>query len=152
MSIEDVRRVNELVQNLLNKGLASSREDAIRQAESILNKKIVEPIPGKNTVEVKNDLEMYKNIIERSREYTEKQLKGFKQELELLAKEIAVLRQEIVQLKLKGRSVVESSSSDKKTEEVQRKFPEKSGESHPKRGNFKSEDVSVEKIFYFGNK
>lgn len=149
MSVEDIKRVNELAQELLNQGIASSREDAIKQAELMLNKKLAEPVNGENRIVVKDDLEYYKNIIQRNKEYMERQLNNFRQEIDLLNKEINVLKEQLANLTAKGesRTVQESDLSEKKVSEVAEK-----PESHPKKGKFKPEDVAIEKVFYYGNK
>ena len=40
MSVEDIQKVNTLAQELLNKGFASSREEAVEKAQGMLNKEI----------------------------------------------------------------------------------------------------------------
>ena len=167
MSVEDIEQVNKLAQNLLDQGLANSRDDAVLQAEKILNKKLAKPIDNQGSVIVKEDIERYKNIIERNKEYIEKHLKMFKEHIELLSKEIVNLKDEVAGLKAKGISKstegsrlsvknVEEDSSEQASEEpkeTHKKVVEKEKkESHPKRGDFNSDDVAIDKIFYYGNK
>lgn len=157
MSIEDVKHINELAQSLLDQRIVASREDAIKQAEMMLNRKLVEatnkPESSQVEYEDKEELEKCRNIIQRNKEYMDRQLFNFKHEIENLNSIIITLRKEIDSLKtnIKGASIQEISES-KFGAEKQVKQQEEKKESHPRQGNFTSKDVSIEKMFYFGKK
>ena len=83
MSIEDVQKVNKMAQDLLDQGLINSREDAVKEAQRLLKKEIVDKqeVKENGSVVAKDDLEYYKNIITRTKEYTLQQLNAFKKEI-----------------------------------------------------------------------
>jgi hypothetical protein len=188
MSVEDIQRVNKLAQELLDQGFTESREDAVKKAQEMLNKEIVgdnieikETDDRQNVASVGNSEERLRNIIERTKEYTEKQFANYKNALIALEREIRALKQEVETLKAKGTNAGKSEEGkpdpadipQKVSEEekpdpaeepqkvedpanepqkVEEKSEEQKSDSHPKRGEFNSDDVSVEKMFYFGNK
>jgi hypothetical protein len=160
ISIEHIQKINNLVQELLKKGVAETREDAVRMAESYLNKKIVSEQQKKTETNDKapeKDIDYYMNIFERTKDYMQKELRNFRQALEAIAKEIGHLKKEISDLKTRGeaRSAKNSELDGKNVKEAagQKKLAEeKDKEFHPKQGRFNPNDVSVEKMFYYGNK
>lgn len=152
MSVEDIQKVNKLSQELLDQGIADSREDAVKQAQQILNKEIVDKqeISEDGNIVVKDDLEYYKNIITRTKEYTLQQLNKFKKEIETLTTEVHRLKAELSALKPgEGKSVQEPVEQKK---DVQNPLKTEKKEPHPKQGRFTSADVAVEKMFYYGKK
>jgi len=161
MSVEDVMSVNKLAQDLLDQGLVASREDAVKKAQGMLNKEIagndikVEDTENKQTIVADNSIEKMKNTIQRTKDYNEKHFKHFKEHIEELYGEVRKLKEEIISLKAKGiaKTTQDSNLSEKKVEDAcEAPKEEKKAEPHPKRGNATSEDVAIEKIFYFGNK
>jgi len=152
MSIEDVQKVNKMAQNLLDQRLVSSREDAVREAQRLLNKDIVDrkEVNEDGSVAAKNDFEYYKNIITRTKDYTLQQLNVFKKEIETLTAEVHKLKAELSCLKVV--KPVERTEEDNPEEPVQQKLKAKKKETNQITGNISPEDVAVDKIFYFGNK
>lgn len=165
ISIEDIQKINNLVSELLKKGICSTREEAVKMAESYLNKQV---ISDKKT-EVSKVLspkkeDEYRNMIERTKTYMQKELMNLRNALEILAKEISKLKQEVNNLKiagesksventeLEGKNVKEAAEEQEKLEEEEEKEEKKDKKFYPKQGKFGSEDVSVEKMFYYGNK
>jgi lysozyme family protein len=151
MSVEDVQKVNKLAQDLLDQNMASSREDAVKQAQQILNKDIVDKqeIKEDGTVAAKDDLDYYKNIITRTKEYTLQQLNVFKKEIETLTSEVTKLKGEIESLK-----TTETQQCPKNIEKPKQKKlkTQKKEETNQRTGKFSPSDVAVDKIFYYGNK
>ena len=169
MSVEDVMKVNKLAQDLLDQGLAASREDAVKRAQEMLAKEIagndikMEETDEKQNIAVQDDsLDKLKNMVERTKEYNERHFKDFKEHIEKLYGEINTLKEEVISLKAKGvsKTAQDSGLSEKSTSEAveepkeeQKELPKEEKEDpHPKKGNYNSEDVAVDKIFYFGNK
>ncbi|MBW2981332.1 hypothetical protein KY343_00500 [Candidatus Woesearchaeota archaeon] len=152
MSIEDVQKVNRLAQDLLEQGMMSSREDAIKEAQRILNKEIVgkQEVKEDGSAAAKDNLEYYKNIITRTKEYTLQQLNAFKKEIELLSSEVRKLKNEISVLKVVKS--VEKTEEDDPKEPVQQKLKAKKNETNQRTGKINPNDVAVDKIFYYGNK
>lgn len=163
MSVEDIKDVNRLAQELLDQGLEASREDAVKKAESILNKKLAEA--KQSMVTEQDDMSRVKNIAERTKEHLDRQIVNFKQEIMRLDGEINNLKEQIKELRRptgEFKASQETGLTDEKVSEaakepveplkVEEEKKEEKKESHPKRGKFTSEDVSMEKIFYYGNK
>ena len=159
ISIEDVQKINNMVSELLKKRIVDTREEAVKMAEGYLNKKLVNKQKSKrNVASSEGDLEYYRNMFERTKEYMQKELKNFRHAVETIAKEIGKIKQEVNNLKIQGeaRSVKDSELSGKNVKEAAEKQENleegNNKEFHPKQGRLKSEDVSVEKMFYYGNK
>ncbi|MBW2966672.1 hypothetical protein KY342_06225 [Candidatus Woesearchaeota archaeon] len=152
MSIEDIQKVNKLAQDLLDKNMASSREEAVKQAQQILNKTIAEKqeIDNQGNVAAKDDFEYYKNIITRCKDYTLQQLNEFKKQLETLTAEVKKLKDEIA---VAGFNKNQSNPDKKEIKQAkQPKLKDKKEQSNPRKGDFNSKDVAIEDIFYYGNK
>jgi hypothetical protein len=191
MSVENIQKVNTLAQELLDKGFADSRDEAVQKAQEMLNKEIVgtnveikETDEKQNVASVAGDNEdRLKNMVERTKEQVERQLNGYKNALIALEKEIRALRQDVETLKSRAihakpgpaeepqkvkpdpeeepmkvddpanepQKVSEEGKPDP-ANEPQKVEEKQEGESHPKVGRTNSEEVSIEKMFYFGNK
>jgi len=151
MSIEDIQKINQLAKNLLDKGMVSSREDAVKEAQRILNREIVnkQEVKGDGSVAAGNNLEQFKNIITRTKEYTLQQLNAFKKEIENLTAEIHKLKNEMSVLKV-TRSAEKPDDNPK--EPVQQRLRTKEKETNQRTGEISPEEVAVDKIFYYGNK
>lgn len=164
MSVEDVQKVNKLAQELLNHGIVASRDDAVRRAEEMLNKKIADvqrndqsqTVTSDGSVKAPGDPDYYRNIIERTRDQVQREMKSFTEMLTLLASEVDSIKEEIKNLKINFRPQENVKEEvDRELKEEQTKIVEKQEakqEPHPKRGNFNSSDVAIEKMFYYGNK
>jgi len=156
--IEDIQKVNKLAQELLDQGVATSRDEAVEKAQQFLNKEITtdkQKVTSDNKVQVADlTLENLKNIFDRQKEMTQQRFNDFRSAINALADEISSIKKE-----LKSRPMPEAKTAEdaglepeKKTGQVKLKPKQEEKESHPKRGNWKSEDVAIDKIFYFGNK
>jgi hypothetical protein len=168
MSIDNIQKINKLAQELLSHGIVSSRDEAVRRAEQILDKKLTggqqdttgQTIAADNTVALQNDPDYYKNIIERTRDQVQREMKNFSEMLTVMASEIDSIKDEIRNIKVNFRPQQAQQMNTREEvnkelkEETQTKVIEqkKTNEPHPKRGNFNSGDVAIEKMFYFGNK
>ena len=168
ISVEDVQKINNLVQELLKKGVCSTREEAVKMAEKYLDRRVISSRNDALGPETRisqtpqnapsDDIEALRNIIERTREYAQKDLQKFRAALEVLAKDIDNIKKDIRNLKTAGesRSVSNSGLDGKSVKEAsQQKLEKKENKErafHPKQGRLNPEDVSVEKMFYYGNK
>jgi len=162
--IEDIQKVNKLAQDLLDQGIIDSREDAVKKAQYILKKNIVDQkVSQQNSVEMgEESLEQYKNIIMRTKEYALRQLSMFRNDIQSLAQEVNKIKDELEALKnmRERKSAQEAGLNDIKTneaadekKEVQQNIETKKEEKgNPRSGDFNSSDVSIEKIFYCGDK
>lgn len=142
-----------MTKELQNAGVASNSREAHSQAESFFKgnaqnkvqenkKQEVLAERGKETEylveqKVKLLVNMYmKNVAGEIQEIHEK--------VHSVVEQVALLRQEMASLK--GGT----APSPAKKEESKKEEPKK--ETNPRQGNFTSEDVSIEKMFYFGRK
>ena len=111
MSVEDIQKINNMAQTFLDQGGYSSREEAVRKAQEMLNKEIAgNDIQMKETDEKQNiaasgeNSDQLRNMVERTKEYMERQMTGYKNALIALEKEINSLKQEIETMKSRGAS------------------------------------------------
>ena len=155
-------------QEMLNKNIENRKEGEVLQSVDSLGK-----------VEVQKDDNYYKNLIEKTKEQMERQLSVFTEKMNEMIKEINDIKE---QLKTRGsaKSASEMNINAEKpikeateepasketspggseaapTEDETAPKPEKQeklkkDEPHPKRGEFSSDDVAIDKVFYFGNK
>ncbi|MBR9691661.1 hypothetical protein GOV06_02650 [Candidatus Woesearchaeota archaeon] len=166
MSVEDVQKVNQLAQELIEKGFAADREEAVKKAQEMLNKEITSAAQVKETDEKQNIAasevsdDSLKNMIERVKDHVARQFEGYKNALLGLEKELRALKQQVEELKSRGvsRTAADRGIAEKKVEEAAEpdeepmKVEKEEGEAHPKVGRNNPDDVSIEKMFYCGNK
>jgi hypothetical protein len=169
MDVERIQKVNNLALDLMRQGLASTRDDAILQAEKIFQGKETEEYSSmKETLEeIKQDQkpqqqpelgqETIKNILEQNSNFLVKKIKEFQEKIELMEKEISFL---------KNRPVTSNQATVKEivsnvpppVEQTQQQPPAQQEQkadptmNHPRSGNYKDTDVSIEKFFYMGSK
>jgi len=158
MSVEDIQKVNNLAKELLDQGFCESRDDAVQKAQEMLNKEIAQGQVGEeNQSSSKQEVDeaQLRNMVERTKSYVESQLSGYKVALLGLEKELRNLHQQVQELKTKASqqaaqaapAPIQETSETEKNEEKP-----KESKNNPRTGNISSEDVSIEKMFYYGNK
>jgi len=176
MSVEDIQKVNELAQELLDKNFAADRDEAVKKAQEMLNKEITGGEKEMNQEIGNNDdrqnvetagssEERLRNMIERTKEYMEGQLTAHKNALIGLEKAMRQLHQEIETLKSRPapqpQKVEEPAPQPAQQEQpqqaaqpAQQEAPaqEQGSDPNPRTGSHKPDDVSIEKMFYYGNK
>ena len=152
--IEDIQKVNKLAQELLDQGIATARDEAVKKAQQFLNKEIVsgQNVTSDNKIQTGDvTVESLKNIFERNKEITQRKFNDFRSAINALAEEINNIKEELSKARVEARTAKQAGlDPEQKTGQIKLKPKEK--ESHPRRGNLKSEDVSIEKMFYCGNK
>jgi hypothetical protein len=148
MSIEDVQKVNQMAQNLLDQKMVETREEAVKEAQRLLNKEIVgrKEVNEDGSAAAKDDFEYYKNIITRTKDYTLQQLNEFKRQIEALTTEVTKLKAEIAFLQSPKQT------REEQLQPKQKKLKEKEEETNQRTGKFSPADVAVDKVFYYGNK
>lgn len=166
IAVEDIQKINNLVQELMKKGVCTSREEAVKMAERFLDKQVIssktqalgpEPKINQNSQNLSSqDIESLRNMLERTKEYLQKDLEKFRAALAVLAKDMDNIKKDIRNLKVAGenrsiRGTDLDGKSVKEAAETQKKIETKN-DFHPKQGRYKADDVSVEKVFYFGKK
>ena len=142
MDVEKTVRLNTLAKELVKKGLAPSSEDASKMAQQIMKDEIIEEPKAKDAI---NYYEKYDILIERTARKINHEIDALKEKIKSLASELDFIRQDVKKLKS------EKIKKEVKTEK-QETLKEKKQENSSKTGDYKPEDVAVDKIFYFGKK
>ena len=144
MSVDDIQKVNKLAQDLLNQGICSDRQEAVKKAEEMLNKNLAKNVEPSAVASSEDD--NFKMLFDRFKDYTQKQMQVFRNDLQCLNDQIKSLKS---QLHSRPKPVVKQAEN---SDNPQTTIKEDDDKPHPKRGNTKSEDVCIEKMFYYGNK
>jgi hypothetical protein len=163
MDVERIQKINNLALDLMRQGLAKDREDAIMQAEKIFSPKnstqadsefgsirgrMVEPVqeaPRNN--ELSQD--KIQQILAQNTQFLVKTIQNFQEKITLLENEITFLKNRPAQI---VRETVQQNSTPSSQSAVSREAQQVAGQSHPRSGNYKDGDISIEKFFYMGNK
>lgn len=180
MDVEKLKKLNQLTKELQKHSFAFTSEDAFKQAEKVFdnvknNLNTVEQTPpteqtvikestnNNNSVSTENSTDY---LLQKKIEYLmEMSTKKFIQEIENMKTEIQNLNLQIQNMKndqasqqlsqvqpTKTEETVEQPINDEPKQSQTTSDSKKTNEPHPRQGNYKSEDVSIEKMFYFGNK
>lgn len=182
MDVERIQKINKLALDLMRQGLASDRDDAVVQAEKIFRAKdgeyssirdrmqATEPqressaslalSPQTAQAVASADLhpEKVKDILQQNSQFLVKKISEFQEQMQAMRKELDLLKQQrMIQAPQQQSSV---SSAPPKLGEIPANNPDiqrgqgaqASSSNHPRSGNYKVEEVSIEKFFYMGNK
>jgi len=157
MDVEKMKRINALARELKDHGIVSDYNDAYIQAEKmieggLLGRKEIEdaeaqlimpkaearaaasPLIGLNALEIKNVNERINNV---------------EQQISQVFVKINEIITEINRIdRKKKESPIEMK--EEKPSEVQAHLKDEKVQPHPRTGDYKPEDVSIEKMFYFG--
>lgn len=173
MDVERIQKINKLALDLMKQGLALDRDDAVLQAEKVFRSKDGEeyssirerlqatepqrePKSASSVLGQQDDPhpEKIKDILQQNSQFLVKKITEFQEQMQTLKKEMDVLKQRFSQ---QGSAV--SNAPPKLGEmpvnpqEIQRgPSPQASASNHPRSGNYKAEEVSIEKFFYMGNR
>ncbi len=163
MDVSKVQKINSLALDLMKQGLAKDREDAVIQAErafashkddyaSIRERMESIPMPGtpvKQAESVALTQDQVKEILEQNAAFMVHKIKEFQDKLTAIEEEV---------VKLRTRSTIVSTTrptapaADEKTSATASGSSSSSSANHPRSGQYKQEDVSIEKVFYMGKK
>lgn len=158
MDVEKLKKINQLSKDLKRHGLVV--EEAISQASTILSEKEdeVETFLEKSKEEIESkqnptSTDQYIVMLERNNRKIVEEVQKVREEMARILSEFEELKNKVAQ---QARPVivaapVSSESERPKETQAQLATPKKK-ESHPRQGNFTPEDVSIEKMFYYGKK
>lgn len=182
MDVERIQKINKLALDLMRQGLASDRDDAVVQAEKIFRAKdgeyssirdrmqATEPQPQKESSAslalspqtpqaASADLptEKVKDILQQNSQFLVKKITEFQEQMQAMRKELDALKQMRMVQPQQQNSV---PAAPPKLGEIPANNPDiqrgqsapPSAANHPRSGNYKVEEVSIEKFFYMGNK
>jgi len=178
MDVEKLMKMNAMVKELQKHNCASSREDAVRQAEGIYNpsgnviEEVVDNSSGALVVEQKIEAPAISasapaqtaaatggfGALEQRRfeMLLESNNKRYDEKISALTNEIVSLRSQLSSqvdgLKMELRNLIDNKAQKivHVVEEKQKVLKTEPKEPHPRQGNFTSDDVSIDKFFYFG--
>ncbi len=166
MDVERIQKINSLALELMRKGLATDRENAVVQAEQVyrntdtlgyaslrdtLNEVRADAAPKKDmqsTVDLSQD--QIKDILEKNTKFLVSTIKDFQEKMGNMEKELESLKSRVryQSIPTAKELIVEAPQQ---VQTIQRGKPVEST-MHPRSGNYKEADVSIEKFFYMGSK
>jgi len=174
MDVERIQKVNNLALDLMKQGLAQDREEAIVKAEQIFKERDTEDYANiRNTMEeVKPEIkveeqreekteelsqETIKEILGKNTQFIIKTFREFQEKITGMEREISFMKNRMLNSGPSVKEVVSQVKEEAKPEpektSQENQAPQGSSENnHPRSGNYKENDVSIEKFFYMGNK
>ena len=175
MDIEETQKINDLAKKLLSHKIASSSQDAYSRAEEIVKgtqrgPKKTEPVapekpepavqsavPEQNpSSEIRSELDSIKDLMEKFKEgfnQLSSKLNAMAQNYENLKSEILSIKEEMKSKTVEKPSVAAADPTPAQNEQEEaKKAAEEKDMQHNTKSSYSEEDVSVDKIFYFGKK
>lgn len=150
MDIDRIQKVNMLANNLMKQGLASDKDDAIRQAERIYD------VQTPNRVEVQQETAVPKQdgitedklheILEKNTQFLVKTIRDFSRRLDEMEKKMSARSRIQVEPLQQSAPPVAPPAAPRPAP------PAQPAPSNPRSGNYNDDDVSIEKFFYMGSK
>jgi polyhydroxyalkanoate synthesis regulator phasin len=147
MDVEKLKKMNELSKELKKHGMADSTRDAFEQAGQMVRDEAVGDVISRSDKKP----EQGSSFDRKYQIMLERQNRQIAQEVQALKQTVTELKEAVEQLKKAPKPTPDPRPEPKPPgpPTVQSKLKK---EEHPKQGGFTSEDVSVEKVFYFGKK
>lgn len=142
MDVEKLKKMNELSKELKKHGIAKSTKEAFEKAGEMVRDEAIGDVISQSTQksEASDSFDKHYQIM------LERQNRQLANEIIALKEAVAVIQQEVERLK-------QAPMQQQPKEERQATFAKKEEpKQHPKQGGFTSEDVAVDKVFYFGKK
>jgi len=171
MDVETIQKINTLALDLMKQGLANSRDDAVAQAEKIyykgsgnetydsirrnmgdsLSSTNISPSSIPSSSSGASDLphEKVQDILEANTKFLVKTIKEFQEKIAVMEKDIGALRSNQTMYRQQATERAQVTEARPATPVAS---PTSSAANHPRSGNYKDGDVSIEKFFYMGNK
>ena len=179
MDVEALRKLNSLTGELQKHKISISSEDALKQAEHILQP--LQAMTDQNQT-LQNEREttkiaqstdtlaerQYKLLLEMNNKRFENAITALQNTINTLAQEITRLKIDISVLSTKTSSQTNSQTAAQQNAQKQesesakqnssarnnseKPKEEQKKENHPRQGGFTPGDISIEKMFYFGHK
>lgn len=166
MDVERIQKINALAVDLMRQGLATDREDAVTQAERVFRAQDSEAYQSiRETMQqskrdaalshassepaVELSPDSVRSILEKNTQFIVKKFKDFEDRIESLERDVKELR-----LKLTYERLPTARDISPAREGASASVMPSSGPvaSHPRSGNYRDQDVSIEKVFYMGAK
>lgn len=172
MDVEKVQKINALALDLMKQGLATDREDAVRQAERVFQSRSseygemrqrmedVKPQVQSSSPSAALSQDEIKTILEKNSEFLVKKLKEFEDKIKVLEEQIGSIRTASrISHTMSSPPRGSESGSDEAPKpgtviRTERPKEEKKDDSsgHHRTGKFTGDDVSIEKFFNYSHK
>ena len=151
MDLDQVRKINDLSNELKKHGMVDSSTDAYQQAEQMIQVIPKQEATQDNGSQVVVQEAPKDSLAERQfRIELERMQKAMREEIDIMRNamnqiitEVNALRDDLSNLQ---------NAQPPKSKEKQKELKTETKEPHPRQGNFSSKDVDIQKMFYFGNK
>ncbi len=145
MNIEEVQRMNAMASELRKHNFASSSDDAFQQAKQMFVPQEQVALPKPKLIEENNVLleKKFELMMQMNNKRYEQEISLLRSAFTALANEFEVLRAQLSRVQ---------EQAPPRPKEKQEPLKTETKEAHPRQGNFTSDDVSIQKMFYFGNK
>ncbi len=164
MDVERIRKINAMALELLKQGLVSDREEAMLQAEKLFKNQ--DPTSNytqmrETMTEIKADTDRVnapapeavsdlstdevKSILEQNTKFIIKTMTEFQNKLETMERDVTLMKNRMV-------STPSPAPQMSSARQEGQPMPNSGAQNHPRSGNYKEADVSIEKFFYMGNK
>jgi len=166
MDIEKTKRVNALARELKEHGIASDYEDAYRQAEKMIESGLESPDSQSDDISIRPYVpkeEPVKQASQPSLGLDALETRNMKNRLDALEQQLNIMFLKINEIvtemnhaeKKKAESPIEirhtrEEEKEEKQRDTQANLKTQHSEAHPRTGDYKPSDVSIEKMFYFG--
>ncbi len=178
MDIERIQKINALALELMKKGLASDRENAVMQAEEVFKSQhagdyrdmrqtmsaVQEAVvqrdrPANQQMDLSQD--RVKDILEQNSKFLVQKIKEFQEKMDAMEREVEGLKIKLNYQRLPTAANVVSNqpAGSVPIQGPASLMPSSAPQggaaapgSHPRSGNYKDVDVSIEKFFYMGHK
>ena len=166
MDVERIQKINSLAVELMRQGLASDRENAVIQAEQVYKNQDAqgyasiretmsavkaEGQPKRDNGGVQDlSQEQIKEILEKNTKFLVSTIREFQEKMGAMEKELESLKGKVRYQSIPtAKEIIVEAPQQAQT--IQRGKPVESN-MHPRSGNYKEADVSIEKFFYMGSK
>jgi len=166
MDVEKLKKINQLSVEFKKHGFAVSHDDAFAQASAVVRDDELKDILAQtnttaNTATSTETPERPNQASGRGfdNQYQvllERQNRQLVQEILALKEAVSMLKSDVEQLKSNAaRAAVVQQAQPKQEKQAmlqEKKKTDDCEKSHPRQGNYTSEDVAIEKMFYYGKK
>jgi hypothetical protein len=155
LSVDKIRKMNSLVKEFKKHGMSENSDNAVNEVSGKLygepsaqTNDTIAGEPMQPIVATGDDAlieQKYQLLMDMEKKKVEQEINSLRETISNLNNEIQVLRAEL-------KHAAEQSNPKLKEKEKQDVLKTVPKEDHPRQGNYRPEDVSVEKMFYFGHK
>ena len=144
MDVEKLQKINALANELKKHNFAAGNDEAFKQAESVYDPKQQEKKPMQTTkIEDSLSEKRFEIMLQMNNKRYDNEISMLKSALRQLAEEFTQMKQKIHERPAQRQEPPKPVQKELKTEPKQ---------DHPKQGKFTSDDVDIQKMFYFGTK